>query len=131
MGLSRHPILPYLCTIFGTIFLGFGMTYILYPRAGYSMYGFSSGPTNPLDWAVMERIMILYGAKDVFIAAAIFASTWYGTRRSAGLIMLAAGVCAGVDGYIVKGEAGTNEWNHWGYGSMMGVIGCVMAGLLG
>jgi hypothetical protein len=31
----------------------------------------------------------------------------------------------------VKGEAGTNEWNHWGYGSMMGVIGCVMAGLLG
>ena len=131
MGLSRHPILPYISTIFGTICLGFGITYMLYPRTGYSLYGFSSEPTNPIDWAIMERIMILYGAKDVFIAAAIYSATWFGTRRSAGLVMLAAGLCAGVDGYVVKAEAGTNEWNHWGYGSVMGLVGLVMAGLLG
>lgn len=131
MPLSRHPLLPYLSTLFGTICLGFGITYMLYPRTGYSLYGFHSSPSTASEWAIMERIMVLYGAKDVFIAAAIFASTWFGTRKSAGLIVAAAGLCAGVDGYVVKQEAGTNEWNHWGYGSAMVGLGGVMAGLLG
>lgn len=75
--------------------------------------------------------MVLYGAKDVFIAAAIFASTWYGTRKSAGLILIAGGAAAGVDGWVVGEEAGMNEWNHWGYGSVMVVLGAVMTGLFG
>ncbi|CAO2648365.1 Nn.00g076320.m01.CDS01 [Neocucurbitaria sp. VM-36] len=91
-NLSIHPALPYLSSFFGTIFLGFGVTYILYPQTGYSLYGFSSSPTTPADWAVMERVMILYGAKDLFLGAAILASTWYGTRKSAGLILMAANV---------------------------------------
>ncbi|KAF1844792.1 uncharacterized protein K460DRAFT_365756 [Cucurbitaria berberidis CBS 394.84] len=130
-GLSTHPTLPYLSSFFASVFLGFGVTYILYPQTAYSLYGFSSSPTNLVDWAVMKRVMILYGAKDLFIAAAIFASTWYGTRKSAGLVLMAASACAGVDGYVVGKEAGTNHWNHWGYGSVMGVLGVVMTGLLG
>ncbi|KAF3034786.1 hypothetical protein E8E12_003267 [Didymella heteroderae] len=100
MGLSRSPLLPYISTFFGTIFLGFGLTYILAPRTGFDLFGFTSTPTSALDWAVMERIMVLYGAKDVFIAAAIFASTWFGTRKSAGCILVAAAACAGVDGLL-------------------------------
>lgn len=130
-SLSRSPVLPYISTLFGLIFLGFGATYMLYPRTGYSLYGFSSGPTNSTDLEILDRVMVLYGAKDLFMAAAILASTWFGTRRSAGLVLLAGAACAGVDGYVVGQEAGTNEWNHWGYGSMMGVVGLVMAGLLG
>jgi hypothetical protein len=131
MGLSRHPVLPYVASFFGAIFLGFGVTYMLYPQTGYSLYGFSSMPSSALEWANMERIMVLYGAKDVFMAVAIFASTWFGTRKSAGLILIAGGACAGVDGWVVKTEAGTNEWNHWGYGSVMVGVGAVMMGLLG
>ncbi|KAH7073782.1 hypothetical protein BKA63DRAFT_514774 [Paraphoma chrysanthemicola] len=131
MPLSRHPALPYVATLFGTIFLGFGITYILYPQTGYSLYGFSSAPRSTSEWEIMERVMTLYGAKDIFLAAAIFASTWFGTRKSAGLILIAAGTCGGVDGYVVKQEAGTNEWNHWGYSSVMALVGAVMAGLLG
>jgi hypothetical protein len=131
MGLSRHPVLPYISSFFGAIFLGFGITYILYPQTGYSLYGFVSAPKSTSEWAIMERIMVLYGAKDVFMAVAIIASTWFGTRKSAGLILMAGGACAGVDGWIVKSEAGTNEWNHWGYGSMMVGVGAVMTGLLG
>ncbi|KAH7392936.1 hypothetical protein BKA66DRAFT_567662 [Pyrenochaeta sp. MPI-SDFR-AT-0127] len=130
-GISSHPVLPYISSFFGSIFLGFGVTYILYPRTGYDLFGFSSTPSNPSDWAIMERIMVLYGAKDLFLAGAIFASTWYGTRKSAGLILVAASACAGVDGYVVGKEAGTNHMNHWGYGSVMGLVGLVMAGLLG
>ncbi|KAF1926733.1 uncharacterized protein M421DRAFT_422332 [Didymella exigua CBS 183.55] len=131
MGPSRSPLLPYMSTLFSTIFLGFGLTYMLSPRTGYAVYGFSSQPSNAHDWAIVERIMVLYGAKDVFIAAAVYSSTWFGTRRSAGMVLVAAGACAGVDGYVVKSEAGTGEWNHWGYKSVMGVVGSVMAGLLG
>lgn len=75
--------------------------------------------------------MLLFGVKDVFMGVAIWSATLAGTRRSAGLILLAAGAAAGVDGWVVKQEAGTGEWGHWGYGSVMGVLGAVMAGLLG
>jgi hypothetical protein len=129
--LSCHSSLPYISTLFSTIFLGFGVTYMLYPQTGFAFYGFSTSPTTAADWALMERIMILYGAKDTFMAMAIFASTWFGTRKSAGLVLLAASACAGVDGYVVGREAGTGEWNHWGYGSMVGVLGSVMTGVLG
>lgn len=131
MPLSRHPALRYAATFFSAICLGFGITYMLYPQTGYSLYGFSSAPSSASEWAIMERIMVLYGAKDVFIAVAIFASTWFGTRKSAGLILIAGGACAGVDGWVVKQEAGTNEWNHWGYGSVMVGLGAVMMGLVG
>lgn len=75
--------------------------------------------------------MVLYGAKDIFMAVAIFASTWFGTRKSAGSILMAGAACAGVDGWVVKRQAGTGEWNHWGYGGVMGVVGAVLTGLLG
>lgn len=130
-GISSHPVLGYISSFFGSIFLGFGITYILYPRTGYELFGFSSTPSNPVDWAIMERVMILYGAKDLFLAASIFASTWFGTRKSAGLVLVAASACAGVDGYVVGQEAGTNHMNHWGYGGVMGLVGLVMTGLLG
>lgn len=130
-GLSSLPLLRYVSTLFSLVFFGFGATYMLSPRTGYELYGFSASPSSTADWAIMERVMILYGAKDLFMGVAIFASTWFGSRRSAALVLLAASACAGVDGYVVKGEAGTGEWNHWGYGSMIGVVGLVMAGILG
>ncbi|KAF2855264.1 hypothetical protein T440DRAFT_365353, partial [Plenodomus tracheiphilus IPT5] len=89
-GLVKMPVLRYVSTFFSTVFLGFGITYMLYPRTGYSLYGFSNEPTSHTDWEIMERVMKLYGAKDLFLGAAIFVSTWFGTRRSAGLILMAA-----------------------------------------
>lgn len=131
MPLSRSPILPYLSTLFSAIFLLFGLTYILRPRTGFSLFGFRASPTSAAEWALMEHIMVLYGAKDVFIGVAIFASTWCGTRRCAGAVLVAAAVCAGVDGWVVGRESGTGEWNHWGYGGVMGGLGMVMAGVVG
>jgi len=75
--------------------------------------------------------MVLYGAKDMFMAVAILGSTWFGTRKSAGLVVLAGGLCAGVDGWVVKAQAGTGEWNHWGYGGVMVGVGLAMLGVMG
>jgi hypothetical protein len=129
--ISHHPFLRYLSTLFSAMFLAIGLTYMVSPRTGYSLYGFTSSPTTPNDWAITERIMVLYGAKDVFVSVAIFASTWFGTRRSAGLVLIAAGACAGVDGYVVQREADIGRWNHWGYGSTMAVLGGIMMGVVG
>jgi hypothetical protein len=131
MSISRHPLNRYLATFCSAICFGFGITYMFYPRTGYSLYGFSSAPSNASEWARMENLMVLFGAKDMFLATAIFASTWFGTRKSAGIILTAVGGCAGVDGWVVRQEGGTNGWNHWGYGCVTGVLGAVMMGLLG
>ena len=126
-----RPALRLLSTLFSLIFLVIGLTYILSPRTGFALYGFSTTPTTPSDWALMQRIMILYGAKDVFVGVAIAATTWFGTRRSAGVVLVAAGLCAGVDGGVVKSEAGKGAGNHWGYGGFMGVLGGVVGGVVG
>jgi hypothetical protein len=131
MSISRHPVLFYLSCLCSAICLGFGITYIFYPRTGYSLYGFSSAPSSESEWARMERLMVLFGAKDMFLATSILASTWVGTRKSAGIILMAVGGCAGIDGWVVRQEGGTNGWNHWGYGCVMGALGAVTMGLLG
>ncbi|KAF2826112.1 hypothetical protein CC86DRAFT_350551 [Ophiobolus disseminans] len=131
MGISRHPALPYISSLFGCIFLFFGVTYISNPVQGFSFLGFTSTPTTPYDWDLMQRVMVLYGAKDLFMAAAILSSTWFGTRKSAGMVLVAGGLCAGVDGWVVGDQAGTGEWGHWGYGMVMVGVGAGMMGVLG
>ncbi|KAF2129072.1 hypothetical protein P153DRAFT_265152, partial [Dothidotthia symphoricarpi CBS 119687] len=91
--LYAHSSLRYLSTLFSMVFLGFGVTYIVYPRLGYSLSGFTVSSTNNADAELMDCIMVLYGAKDLFMAVAIMASIWYGTRKSAGM-MMAASACA-------------------------------------
>lgn len=81
---------------------------------------------------MMERVLVLYGAKDILVGVAIFASTWFGTRRSAGLMLVAAGACGAVDGYVVGKETGMGWWNHWGWPNVMAaVLGGVLMGLVG
>lgn len=124
------PLLKALSTLFGTIFLAFGLSYTLYPRAAYPTIGLPS-PTTPRDAAIMDAVMTLFGAKDLFVGVSILAATWVGNRRVAGVLLVAGGLCAAVDGWVVKGFTGTGEWNHWGYGGVMGVVGVVMMGVLG
>ncbi|OAG13444.1 hypothetical protein CC77DRAFT_1026670 [Alternaria alternata] len=135
-ALSVHPYVSFLSAAFGGMFLTIGLAYIFSPRRGYELFGFSAAPSTPAawslpEWALIERIMVLYGAKDAFVGVAILAATLAGNRRNAGLLLVAAGACAGVDGWVVRKEAGGGEWNHWGYGSVMVGLGGVMMGVLG
>ncbi|KAL5420190.1 hypothetical protein PMIN03_000019 [Paraphaeosphaeria minitans] len=126
---SPPKLFRILATLFGTIFLGFGTAYTLYPRAACPSLGLPA-PTTPRDADIVDAIMILFGAKDLFVGASILAATWLG--RVAGLLLVLGSACAGVDGWAVKGMSGEGEWNHWGYGGgVMGVMGVLMAGMLG
>ena len=79
----------------------------------------------------MDRIMVMYGARDAFMGTALFASLKYGSKKCTGLILLAAGACAGVDGWVVKGATGEGEWNHWGYGSVILALGGYVVTVMG
>ncbi|KAJ4287664.1 hypothetical protein N0V90_012367 [Kalmusia sp. IMI 367209] len=81
MPLSTHPALRVLSTVFGTIFLGFGVAYTLYPRAAFSSIGLPS-PTTPRDADIMDAVITLFGAKDLFVGVAIHAALWMGNRKS-------------------------------------------------
>ncbi|OAG10816.1 uncharacterized protein CC84DRAFT_1113410, partial [Paraphaeosphaeria sporulosa] len=127
---SNPPrILRLFATIFGTIFIGFGTAYTFYPRLAYPSLGLPS-PTTSRDADIVDAIMILFGAKDLFVGASILAATWMGNRRVAGALLVLGSACAGVDGWVVKGMTGEGEWNHWGYGGIMGVVGVLMVGVL-
>jgi hypothetical protein len=86
MPLSNSPVLRALATIFGTIFLGFGIAYTLYPRTAYPTIGLPA-PTTTRDAEIVDAIMILFGAKDLFVGASILVGTWLGNRRVAGLLL--------------------------------------------
>jgi hypothetical protein len=131
MPLSQHGAIPYLASFFGTIFLGFGFNYLFNPKEAFiSSFGFPY-PNDPKDASVIDSFCALFGAKDLFMGVAIFSAAWLGTRSSLGLILVMASVCAGIDGVVVNRQVGHGEWNHWGYGSAVGVLGLVSLGLLG
>ncbi|KAG9194926.1 hypothetical protein G6011_00046 [Alternaria panax] len=70
-ALSTHPSLPYLSAAFSDMLLTPSLTCLFYPRRGYQRFGFRAAPNTPAEWAtpewrLIERIMIMYGAKDVF-----------------------------------------------------------------
>lgn len=94
MGISKHPIFPWIATIFGTIMFGFGVAYTCFPRDAFSTFGFPS-PTTPADLKLMDAVMILYGVKDLYMGISVWATTWLGSRRLAGLLLFAGALCAG------------------------------------
>jgi hypothetical protein len=130
MGISHSPILRYAATLLGAITFGFGVNYVSNPESAYDIFEFPRMSIQS-DQDIMNAVMILYGAKDLFMGIAIWASVWLGTRKSAGLILMASSGAAGIDGYIVNKMTGGGEWNHWGYGSVMMVLGLVMTGIVG
>jgi hypothetical protein len=72
-------------------------------------------------------ILAVYAVRDIFMGAAMYAAAAFGDRKVLGWITVAAGLVAGADGAICKFMVGAGEWNHWGYGGMVVVLGGVLA----
>lgn len=60
---------------------------------------------------------------------AINIAAYYGQRKAAGWILIAASAVAFADG-VVCYMHGKGEWNHWGYAPMLTVVGSVLVGVL-
>ncbi|KAF2807398.1 uncharacterized protein BDZ99DRAFT_573231 [Mytilinidion resinicola] len=129
---------------FGPIFIAFGVNAMLRSRHSLAFFPFpdpatSTSPASQDFIELLDALLVIYGARDIFMGIAILAAATFGDRegRALGWIMAAAGAVAGVDGWVVRGfeAAGGNggarggEWGHWGYAPVLGVVGGVLVGL--
>lgn len=126
--LSQSSALSIASSVFATIFVGFGINAIIRPDHALTFFEFMP-PVAVADKKLVNSLMVVYGARDVFMGVALYAAAWAGDRKTLGLITLAGSAVAFVDG-IVCWQAGKGEWNHWGYAPMLTVVGSLLLGVL-
>ena len=119
-----------LCAIaFGTMSIGFGINAFVRPAHALTFFEWDLPPASSEYRKVVEGMMIVYGVRDVFMGAAMYATAWYRNTRALGWITIAASSVAFVDG-VACYFAGKGEWNHWSYAPMLTVVGGLLAGAL-
>lgn len=128
MAPSQSGVARLAAHAFAAIFIGFGVNAILRPSHALTFFEFAP-PAQPADAKMVDSLMAVYGARDIFMGLAIHASAFCGTKASLGWTLIAASGVAVVDG-IVCFTHGQGQWNHWGYAPIITVVGAVLLGLL-
>lgn len=128
-NVSRSPLLRFAASLFGTIFIGFGINAIVRPENALTFFEFEP-PVIPATRQLVDGLMVIYGARDVFMGLAIYAAVYFGTRKALGSILVAASGVAFVDGAVCWAHVGTGHWNHWGYAPVISVVGSLLLGAL-
>jgi hypothetical protein len=100
-------LLPSICALIGTIPIGFGVNAFLRPDNALSFFNGASLPT--INANLVQALLMIYAARDIFMGIAIYATAYYGSRRALGWVMLAAGFNAFIDGLAVKTYLGGGE----------------------
>lgn len=126
--LSHSPYLSIAASIFATIFVGFGVNAMVRPRNGFEIFMFDL-PASEADRKLVDSLMIIYGARDLFMGVAIYAAGYFGNRKALGSILIAGSAVAFVDGVVSKMQIGTGEWNHWGYAPALTAVGTMLLGV--
>lgn len=153
--ISQFQSLRIAGTIFGTIFIAFGLNAIFNPLSALSFfeihpppssYYSNSNSNSTVDQkTLIDSLMIIYGARDIFMGLAIYSAAYFGDNNEKnshgkksekeekknkvlGWILIAGSGVAFFDGGVCKSIVGKGEWNHWGYAPVMAAVGL---GLLG
>ena len=138
--LSTLPYLELVASFYATIFVGFGILWFVNIPMALSFFELSypktpsqKGPeTKELIEAkkTIDAFAIVYGVRDIFMGAAIYAASLFGTRIALGWILVAAGSVAFTDGAVCKFMVGKGEMNHWSYAPVLVLLGSVILGAL-
>ncbi|RWQ95885.1 hypothetical protein C8Q69DRAFT_467853 [Paecilomyces variotii] len=110
----------------GTVCLGLGITDIIRPQDGLALLEFHSLPSSA-DQRLSNALMSMVGVRDLFMASAIYAASYFGTSKTLGWILFASGGVAFGDGMIARAN-GLNFLNHWVFVPIAGVLGSVLLG---
>lgn len=124
MPLSQSLLIPYLAYLLSAIPIGFGINAMLNPISALSWFELPY-PTLPQDQDLINAVLTIYGARDIFMGAALFSAAYHGNPRVTGWMLVFTGAVAGVDGAICPTME--SAMNHWGYGPVMAVLGSVLA----
>lgn len=124
MASSRTTALKVAAYAFATIFTGFGINAILRPANALTFFEFAP-PAGAAESQMVDSLMVVYGARDIFMGVAIYAAALAGTRTSLAWTLLAASGVAMVDGAACFAH-GQGHWNHWGYAPMITAVGALL-----
>ncbi|KAJ6560483.1 hypothetical protein B0H10DRAFT_2115035 [Mycena sp. CBHHK59/15] len=126
---SQSPSLLIAAGVFATVFVGFGINAILRPRNALKFFEFEA-PASASDKKLVDGLMVIYGARDIFMGLAIYSAAYFRDRRSLGWILIAGSGVAFVDGAVCRAQVGKGEWNHWSYAPILTAVGSVLLGVL-
>jgi len=125
---SDHSSLSLVASFFATVFIGFGINAILRPANALTFFELKQ-PTLAAEKNLVAALMVVYGARDIFMGIAIHSAAYSGSRKSMGWTLLAASAVAFVDGLVCWYYVGAGQWNHWGYAPIIMIVGCISIGL--
>lgn len=128
-SISQSPLLLLAGSAFGAIFVAFGLNAMIRPQHGLSFFPFT--PPPPAAQPLVDAITVVYGARDIFMGVAVWATAYWTQRKALGAILVACSAMAFVDGWVVMGLEGDGQWNHWGYAPMLTVVGSLLLGIAG
>jgi hypothetical protein len=120
-SMSQSPYISVLATVLGIIPISFGVNAILRPAHALTFFEFEP-PVAPGDRSLVDSLMVVYGARDIFMGLAIYAAGFFGTRKSLGWTLVATSGVAVADGAVCWSQ-GHGHWNHWGYAPVLAIIG--------
>lgn len=126
--LSQSSALRVAGAAFGTIFIAFGVNAIVRPAHALTFFEFEY-PTAVADRKLVDHLMVVYGARDIFMGVAAYIATRCGSHKALGWTLLAISGVAYVDGAVCRIN-GHGEWNHWGYAPVIAVVGILALGVL-
>jgi hypothetical protein len=126
---SQSPSLRIAASVFATIFVGFGINGILRPRNALEFFEFEA-PASASDKKLVDSLMVIYGARDIFMGLAIYSAAYFGDRKTLGWILIAGSAVAFVDGAVCLAQVGKGEWNHWSYAPILAAVGSALLGVL-
>lgn len=118
MAFSLPRLVAYL---FASMFVGFGINAMVRIEHGLSLLELSP-PITPADRNTVDALMMIYGVRDIFMGLALFAAALFGTRKTLGWTLIAAGSVAFVDGAVCKMYS-SGEWSHWSYAPVVALTG--------
>lgn len=125
---SQSPSLRIAANVIATIFVGFGINAIFRPRNALTFFEFQP-PSSAADKKMVDSLMTVYGARDIFMGLAIYSAAFFGDRKTLGWILLAGSGVAFVDGAVCWNH-GKGEWGHWSYAPLVTVLGSLLLGVL-
>lgn len=114
-----------LASILAIIPIGFGINAVLNPESALSFFELEY-PILPAQQQLVDALLVIYGARDVFMGIATFIGMFYGGRKGLGATTLAVASMAFVDGAVCKWMVGHGEMNHWGYAPMLAALGAYL-----
>ncbi|KAF8060740.1 hypothetical protein FPV67DRAFT_304710 [Lyophyllum atratum] len=124
---SQSPALHTVAKVFALIPIAIGINAILRPQHALTLFDFTA-PASPIDAKLVDSLVAVYGARDIFMGLAVYAAAYFADRKTLGAILIAAGGAAFADGAVVRAQVGRGEWSHWGFVPVLTVFGSAFLG---